>query len=218
MNIFNFKNILFTLFSLLGLIFISFFDIKISKIFYTTNPNYFWIFIYNYFQIVPITGLIILLITFINSKIKKNKIINSKIIYFTFFFLIISQGLVHLSKKYWGRPRPREISEINKTAIYEYKSPWQFNKTLSNNASYGHSFPSGHAGFAFYTLFIYFILKFKNYKKRNIALVFALFFGTLVGMGRIIQGGHFASDVYMSFLIVFITGKILFNYYDNNPN
>jgi len=205
------KILLYALFFIL-IILISFFDISISKYLYNTKPAYFFVFIYKYFHIIPVSFLIIILILFIYSKLKKNYLINNKDIVFIILLLLSSQATIQLFKKYWGRPRPREILSLNINASHNYKYPWQFNKALSNSYPYGNSMPSGHSGFSFFTIFLYLILKSKNNKYKNTALYFTIFFSSIVSLGRIVQGGHFITDTLLAFFITLIFSELVYFY------
>jgi len=195
---------------------LSFFDISISSFLYTKNPSYFFLFIYKYFNIIPISLLVIILFLFIYSKLKKINFINNKDIIFIITLLITSQGLIQILKKYWGRPRPRETIELNINASFNYKHPWQFNKALSNSYPLANSFPSGHAGFSFFTIFLYFLLKAKKNKYKNLALYFVITFSSLVSLGRIIQGGHFLSDTLFAIFITLLFSKLSYFYIYKN--
>ncbi|MCF3650094.1 glycosyltransferase [Synoicihabitans lomoniglobus] len=103
-------------------------------------------------------------------------------------------------KEHFHRPRPREIVEFNGTA--EFKRLGQV-----GSGERGASFPSGHASMGFFLTLPYFFFR---VRRRGLAWVF-LIFGTLsglaIGMGRVMQGGHFLGDVIASGLIVWVTGR-----------
>ncbi|MCF6187602.1 MAG: phosphatase PAP2 family protein, partial [Desulfobulbaceae bacterium] len=71
------------------------------------------------------------------------------------------------------------------------------------------SFPSGHASIAFYTLGPWFILREKRRKAAAVFLFFGIGFGAAVGLARMLQGGHFLSDVLWAGGIVYLVGGIL---------
>jgi lipid A 4'-phosphatase len=103
-------------------------------------------------------------------------------------------------KEHVGRARPKEI--------IEFKGIKKFTRafTLSNECDTNCSFPSGHAAFAYY-LTVWSIV---YNKRKNTIFLFFIIFGTVVGLVRIIQGGHFLSDVVASCFIVLFVNWLLF--------
>ncbi len=123
---------------------------------------------------------------------------------FLLLVLAIAPGLIVnvLLKDNLGRARPREIIECG--GSHQYTEIWQKGTTGSNS-----SFPSGHASIAFYTLAPWFILRDRNRKAAAGFLVFGLGFGAAVGLARMLQGGHFLSDVLWAGGIVYLVGDLL---------
>ena len=116
--------------------------------------------------------------------------------------LIIGPGLVinAVFKDYWGRPRPRDV--------IPFEGKYAFEKVLTiDPSSPGKSFPSGHASMGFYFMCFFFVFRKKSW--RIAALCFGLAFGAIMGWARIVQGGHFASDVVFSAGMVFLTAAAL---------
>jgi len=121
----------------------------------------------------------------------------------TFFLLVlfIGPGLVvnGLLKTCWGRPRPTQITEFGGDKEF-------VNAGLFGDAGHNSSFPCGHASIAFYAIVPAF--HFLKQKKKKLAITFFTFgtlFGAFVGTARILQGGHFLSDVFWSAGIVYLT-------------
>jgi membrane-associated PAP2 superfamily phosphatase len=104
-----------------------------------------------------------------------------------------------LLKPFWGRPRPRHIEQFAGTQAYR---PWW----QPGGPGAGESFPSGHAAMG-YVLLAGAVLV--SHGRRvwlgRLALGGALAYGTLVGIARVVQGGHFASDVVWSGLLMYLT-------------
>jgi lipid A 4'-phosphatase len=120
--------------------------------------------------------------------------------------LFIGAGvLVNLVfKEHWGRPRPRQVIEFGGTLPFRpyYEPHLQFRMTEERMRS----FPSGHSSMGFYFLCVSLV----GYRLRNNTLLvtgiaFTIILGGLLGMARIMQGGHFFSDVVMSALIMWLT-------------
>ncbi len=113
-----------------------------------------------------------------------------RIYLFFILLMLIGPGLVVNSvfKEHWGRPRPREIVQFGGQKTF--LKVWQ--KGQSGNGS---SFPSGHASMGFFLLSPYFLLRRRFKKWAWTFLGLGLGFGLLMGLVRMMQGGHFASDV-----------------------
>lgn len=119
--------------------------------------------------------------------------------------MALGPGLIvnSLLKDHWGRPRPRNITQFD--GRYAYEKPLAIDLS-----SPGNSFPSGHAAMGFYFFVLYFV-----YRGRRRSLSFLLFwlataYGALIGLARIAQGGHFASDVLWSAGIVYLTAAFFY--------
>lgn len=76
-------------------------------------------------------------------------------------------------------------------------------------AGSGKSFPSGHASMGFYMFSPYFVLR-RSSRPGSIGfLVLGLGYGALMGLARMIQGGHFASDVVWAGGFIYLSGLLL---------
>lgn len=113
--------------------------------------------------------------------------------------LIVNQGL----KNSWGRPRPHQLHEFGGAhAFVPVGEPGSWPRHNS-------SFPSGHAAVAFYLIAPAFLVGARR-RRTALALMFGgLAFGSGMGAVRVIQGGHFVSDVVWAGAIVYFTGVIL---------
>jgi membrane-associated PAP2 superfamily phosphatase len=123
---------------------------------------------------------------------------------FVLLFIALGPGLVVnvLLKDQLGRARPREVIEYG--GDKPFTQFWQ-----TGNAGRNGSFPSGHAAIAFFVIAPWFVLRDEKKKPAVLFLVTGLSFGTLVGIARILQGGHFISDVIWSAGLVYLTGGLL---------
>jgi membrane-associated PAP2 superfamily phosphatase len=99
----------------------------------------------------------------------------------------------------WGRPRPRHIEQFAGTQSYR---PWW----QPGGPGAGESFPSGHAAMGYVLLAgAVLVPGGRRVWLGRLALGGALAYGTLVGLARVVQGGHFASDVVWSGLLMYLT-------------
>lgn len=123
-----------------------------------------------------------------------------------FFLLLMALGpglIVNvLLKDQLGRARPREIVECG--GSHQYTEIWEKGTTGANS-----SFPSGHASVAFFTLAPWFVFRDKKGSLAGGFLAFGISFGSAVGLARMLQGGHFLSDVLWAGGIVYLTGGVL---------
>lgn len=184
-------------------------DIRLARIFYSNGTwpgidTFPWQFIYTYAAVPGFImaggGLIVLLAGFIQKSFARYR----KQALFYILLLALGPGLVInvILKDNLGRARPREVTEFG--GKYEYTQIWQRGDTGKNS-----SFPSGHASSAFFLIAPWFV-----YRNRNTILAFSflgggLAYGSLVGFARMLQGGHFLSDVVWAGLLVYLCGDIL---------
>lgn len=128
--------------------------------------------------------------------------LNSKKYSYLLMVMILGPGLVvnTVFKNNWGRARPDDIVQFGGDKLF---SP-AF--AISDQCERNCSFVSGHPSVFFFLVALGLILKGGN---KAIAYGIAIGIGSLVGLGRIVQGGHFLSDVIFSFVFVAITAKIV---------
>lgn len=116
--------------------------------------------------------------------------------------LAVGPGLLAnvLFKENWGRARPSQITQFGGDALYT--PPFLMTDQCDSNCS----FVSGHGALGFWVTAFAFLLPLAW---RSTGLTVALCFGVTVGLVRILQGGHFLSDVLYSGVLV-ITVNWLF--------
>lgn len=106
--------------------------------------------------------------------------------------VIVNFGL----KDNWGRPRPIDVDSMGG------KQPFE-NVFVLNESRQGKSFPCGHASTG-YVLMAGFFIFYRH--RRRLAygwLIAGVVFGTLLGLARMFQGGHFLTDVIWVALICY---------------
>ncbi len=127
-----------------------------------------------------------------------------KVALFFVLLLALGPGLINsVFKDCWGRPRPRQVDTFG--GDRKFLQVWQ-----PGPAGEGKSFASGHASIAFYLISPFFALRRSSVKWAYASLLFGLVYGALMGMARMIQGGHFPSDVLWSAGFIYFTGLILY--------
>jgi len=106
-------------------------------------------------------------------------------------------------KDHWGRARPSQIVEFGGTR--------HFTPALvpAQECERNCSFTAGHPALGFFL--VSFALLIAGKARRRQAELAALGFGALCGAARIIQGGHFFSDVVFSGLVVYGTSLLLYD-------
>ncbi len=117
--------------------------------------------------------------------------------FFVVASLVLIQGLVIdlYLKGSFGRARPRELEAFGGEFLF---TPFYM---VSEACQKNCSFVSGHAGMAFSFLALSFLPK--SRRNRLLALGAALLFGLVTGWMRVVQGGHFLSDVLFAGMVVF---------------
>jgi membrane-associated PAP2 superfamily phosphatase len=108
--------------------------------------------------------------------------------------IMLGPGLLvnGMLKPLWGRPRPAQADLFGGSRPYQ---PWWHPGHIGG----GRSFPSGHAAMGYVlVLGTCLIPRRRSAWLRGLALGGALAYGSLLGATRIIQGGHFLSDVLWS--------------------
>ncbi len=117
-------------------------------------------------------------------------------LWFLLLVLVLGPWLIthHVFKDHWGRPRPEAIVEFGGSGHYVRPG------VISNQCDTNCSFTSGHAAAAFYLIAFAWI--FPRHRRRWMAVGIAA--GSVSGLVRIVQGGHFVSDIFFSFWVVWL--------------
>jgi lipid A 4'-phosphatase len=129
--------------------------------------------------------------------------LDRKALLFIAFSTALGPGLLTntVLKDHWGRARPSQV-EMFGGALHFTPAPLPAAQCPRNC-----SFVSGHAALGFSLVAFAFLLPPGRTRRRGIAA--ALGFGAFVGVVRIVQGGHFLSDVVWAGLLVFGTAAVL---------
>ena len=145
--------------------------------------------------------LIFLLIVWAAGKALKQRFLGLSgwVLTYLFSSLIVGPGILvnAVFKDNWGRARPSQILEFGGDALFT--PPWMVAGQCAENCS----FMSGHGALGFWVIAFAFLAP---VAWRGRAIIAALIFGAGVGAVRIIQGGHFFSDVvYAAALTIAVT-------------
>jgi len=118
--------------------------------------------------------------------------------------LIIGPGLVAnaILKDHWGRPRPREATELG--GKWDYLKPWD-----KGIAGRGKSFPSGHASVPAATIALWFLWRRRRPAVARGCLAATIGLTAYVGAARMLAGGHWLSDVMWAFTLMLIVSALL---------
>lgn len=195
-------------------------DLYVSSLFYTPSPlgkgtfynNSFFQFLFRYGEYFGLgTGVITTTLCFLSFFVTSWKKIRKPMLAMA-LTLVLGAGLFtnSLFKEYWGRPRPKQIVEFGGNLTYR---PF-WNPNFKQDRASQKSFPSGHVAMGFY--FFSLCLIGRRYKKFPLFLL-GLFLTIGLGGGlmvaRIVQGGHFVSDVvasiFLMWFVAFYIDKIL---------
>ncbi len=105
-------------------------------------------------------------------------------------------------KDYTGRPRPYQVEAFG--GRLPYRQALQLGPPGE-----GYSFPSGHAAVAFYLMAPFFVCWRTRRRCAWAVLGLGVAWGLLVGVVRMLQGGHFASDVLWAAGVVYLLAWVL---------
>ncbi|HSQ78127.1 MAG TPA: phosphatase PAP2 family protein [Nitrospirota bacterium] len=125
---------------------------------------------------------------------------------FILLSVIIGPGLIiNLAlKDHWGRARPRQLVEFGGSS--EYSQP------LAPFQASGKSFPCGHCSVGYLYGIGWWVWRRSHPRRAVVSLAAGLAVGTLLGIGRMTDGGHYLSDAFWSALIALGIAHVLYYY------
>lgn len=185
-------------------------DITISSFFFTPEGGWFSAslpvcsFLYHYGTWPGLAMTILAGLIFAAGFFRKSLLEWRKPAIFALLLLALGPGLLvnTIFKAHWERPRPKEV--------VAFGGDKQFHKVWDmGEAGGGRSFPSGHASMGFYLGAPYFFLRDSRRKWALRWMAVGIASGVAIGVVRIAQGGHFASDVAWSWGMVHLSGLAL---------
>ena len=186
-------------------------DLAVEALFYSPGAGWAlgdrepWAFLYHFGNLPAFAlgamGVIAFALSFFSERFRPDR----TAALFVVALLALGPGLIvnTVFKDNWGRPRPSDIVQFGGTQTY--RSFWH-----PGSPDQGRSFPSGHAAVGFFLMAPFFVLRRKAPGWARRALVAGILYGSLMGLGRMIQGGHFLTDVIWSGCMVYFTGLFLY--------
>lgn len=185
-------------------------DLFISKLFYISGPKFYLskniVLAFLRHAVEALAGIFIVLwpCLFIAIFIKKRPVwgLTRLRVLYLFVALAVGPGLVvnTIFKDMWGRARPSQIVMFGGTKIFTPAF------VVSDQCKVNCSFVSGDPSIGFY----FFALALAIPRRRKLFTITAFSLGTLFGITRIIQGGHFLSDVIFSGIFTFAASYLLY--------
>ena len=186
-------------------------DISFSQLFFSEESGFIYqknFLVYQLYALLPLlTKLFILVcllyLVYLIVKYRSYKRILRSGVFFLVIAAAISPGLVvnEVFKENFGRARPRHIEEFN--GKREFTGAF----TMSDQCKRNCSFSSGHAAMGYFLTAIAYTT---NLLYFNRIYLIGIVFGNLVGLSRIVMGGHFLSDVLASAFVVLFLDHVIF--------
>jgi lipid A 4'-phosphatase len=186
-------------------------DLWMSGLFYRPDGGFYlkdawWaVAIYDSIPIIAITVGVGSLLLLIGNLVRKRQVgpASNRFLLFLLAALAVGPGLVVNAgfKDNWGRARPRDVAEFS--GEKHFTPALQPTDQCERNCS----FVAGHPSVVFWLAALGFAVAARRRRNRIFAATAAL--GLVAGFGRIVQGGHFLSDVIFSGLAVFAVVWVL---------
>ena len=170
------------------------------------------------YQVIPILSYSVVgiaLIGLIVNAVRRRPLgpWRSRVFLYLIAVVAIGPGLVVnvVFKDHWGRARPRDVVEFGGTKAFTPAF------VISDQCPKNCSFVAGHPSMAFAMVALVLVAASRRHRRRAwlIALVVAL--GMVVGFGRIVQGGHFLSDVIFSAIFTVAVAVGLYRLFGLEP-
>ncbi len=184
------------------------FDLWLSAHFWTPEAGFYmkdelWsVILYVIFGDIKFFLIPVLLLAIIYPYFKKAYKDTQKKATFLFVVLLIGPGIIVnlILKDNWDRPRPRDV--------VQFQGEKQFSPAfiMADQPGKNKSFSSGHASMGFFFIAFAWLARKRRYFWLGMVV------GGLASLGRIVQGGHFLTDVLTSAFIVYFTCQVVAHY------
>lgn len=164
--------------------------------------------LYESIPIIAITVGVGSLLLLVHNLVGKRQYgaLSNRFLLFVLAALAIGPGLVVNAgfKDNWGRARPRDVTEF--AGERNFTPALQPTDQCERNCS----FVAGHPSVVFWLAALGFAVAAR--KRRTGIFIAVAALGLVAGLGRIVQGGHFLSDVIFSGISVFVVVWVLATY------
>ncbi|MGY8869850.1 MAG: phosphatase PAP2 family protein [Pseudomonadales bacterium] len=202
-QIFIFCVLLFTIFSSI--------DLRVASFFYTPEEGFylrdilFNQFIHSTFARIHLLWLVAFIAGLIYCW-KKGLKAKQKIFFFLIVTMVVGPGIlvnVLIKDNSIGRARPVHIEQFGGEA--SFTPAFAYSGQCKKNCS----FVSGHAAIGFYAIVLGWVFRKRSWFWAGFSL------GAIIGLSRIMEGGHFLSDIVFAFWSVYFSTLLiarLFNY------
>lgn len=171
-------------------------DLRVSATFYTHSQGWYlaraapWSWLYDYGEYPAIALSVSAFVVLVGSVWRSAWASYRRPCLFLVLAVALGPGLLvnGILKPAWDRPRPRQIERFDGSATY--RAWWQ-----PGGPGRGTSFPSGHAAMGFVLIAGAMLVPCRRVGLRRVLFIAAFGYGILLGATRIVQGGHFLSDI-----------------------
>lgn len=118
--------------------------------------------------------------------------------------ILLGPGLIinGVLKPTWGRPRPTNCIEFGGDRAYQPLGIYQ-------GEAVDRSFPSGHASIGFFLAVPALLLIHRHRRWAMAIFAMGITYGGVMGLGRVVQGRHFPSDIIWSLAITYFSALLL---------
>ncbi len=184
-------------------------DITVTSFFYSEAEGFFlkptwWVtLLYDSVKFVIIVTVLVSIALWLWNRYWAKAIgtMDGKKVGFLLLVLALGPGLIvnWVFKENWGRARPAHIEIFG--GDKKFVPAYVFSDQCETNCS----FSSGHASGAYFVIALALLAR----RHQSFWMTLAIVYGSAVGLARIVAGGHFFSDVVVSFFVVYIVAKML---------
>jgi membrane-associated phospholipid phosphatase len=154
------------------------------------------------YEIYGLTGLAAYGWLFKNNQMKTTSLLAGQA-------FIVGGAFESVIKLLTGRQRPIVVDSVRLEAEPAFHGPFYKFPPDENGKRTNGSFPSGHTTVAFAAATVYAT----EYRDRPVVVVSAYSLATLVGLSRITENKHWATDVLTGAALGYLTGKLVVNNY-----
>ncbi len=176
-------------------------DLYVSRLFYDADTGFYLNetplvqITYDIFKHMPKLLLPVMFVFLILSVKNTYCKIRRHLCLFALVTLLVGPGIIvhNVFKDQWDRARPRHLVEFGGDKVHT--PAWVISDQCERNCS----FVSGHAAMGFYFMILGWLMSSRRW------FYIGLGIGALVGMIRVLQGGHFLSDSILAGFVVYWT-------------